>query len=53
MCPGMVKRAFVFPGQGTQLKETDVRYILSLPNASDFIKKSSSLLDLDIEDLLL
>jgi len=49
----MVKRAFVFPGQGTQLKETDVRYILSLPNASDFIKKSSSLLDLDIEDLLL
>jgi len=53
MCPGMVKRAFVFPGQGTQLKETDVRYILSLPNASDFIKKSSSLLDLDMEDLLL
>jgi len=49
----MVKRAFVFPGQGTQLKETDVRYILSLPNASDFIKKSSSLLDLDMEDLLL
>ena len=53
MCPGMVKRAFVFPGQGTQLKETDIRYILSLPNASDFIKKSSSLLDLDMEDLLL
>jgi len=49
----MVKRAFVFPGQGTQLKEADVHYILSLPNARSFISKSSLLLGLDIEDLLL
>lgn len=49
----MVKRAFVFPGQGTQLKEDDIKYILSLPVSGDFIRESSELLNLDIKELLL
>lgn len=48
----MVKRAFVFPGQGTQLKEEDIQYILSLPICSNFIRESSELLNLDIMGLL-
>lgn len=53
LCIGMVKRAFIFPGQGSQIKETDVQYILNLPIARDVIRKSSILANLDIEELLL
>ncbi|MCX7795626.1 MAG: ACP S-malonyltransferase [bacterium] len=49
----MVKRAFIFPGQGTQIKDSDVQYILNFPTARDIIRKSSSLVNLNIEELLL
>ncbi|MGC8971419.1 MAG: ACP S-malonyltransferase [bacterium] len=49
----MVKRAFVFPGQGIQLKGDEIQYILSLPVSSSFIRESSELLNLDIKELLL
>ncbi|MBC7320337.1 ACP S-malonyltransferase [bacterium] len=49
----MVRRVFVFPGQGSQIRESDIHYILNLSLARDFIKKGSNLLDLDIEEFLL
>lgn len=49
----MVGRAFVFPGQGVQIKEEAINFILSSPSVGDFIDKSSAILDLDVRGLLL
>lgn len=53
LCIRMVKRAFIFPGQGSQIKESDIHYILDLFPARDIIRRSSDLVSLDIEELLL
>ncbi len=53
LCVGMVKRAFIFPGQGFQIKESDIHYILNLSTARDIIRRGSNLVNLDIEGLLL
>lgn len=53
LCPRMVKKAFVFPGQGTQIKEEDVQFILNFQSANNFVKESSDILGLDIKELLL
>lgn len=49
----MVGRVFVFPGQGVQIKNEDIHFILGSPSVKDFIDKSSVILDLDVKELLL
>lgn len=48
----MVKRAFVFPGQGTQIKQEDVQFLLKFLPVNNLIDKSSVILDLDMRGLL-
>jgi len=48
----MVKRAFVFPGQGTQIKQEDVQFLLRFLPVDNLIDKSSVILNLDMRELL-
>ncbi|HHV81460.1 TPA: acyltransferase domain-containing protein [bacterium] len=48
----MVKRAFVFPGQGTQIKQEDVQFLLKFLPVDNLIDKSSVILNLDMRELL-
>ena len=52
MCFRMVSNAFVFPGQGGQIKREDIDFILNFPEARDTLDKSSELLGLDLFDLI-
>jgi len=52
LCPRMVDYAFVFPGQGSQIKREDVDFILEFPLIRETLEKSSDLVSTDLIRLI-
>ena len=52
MCVRMVGCAFVFPGQGSQMRKEDADFILNFPLVTETLEKGSRLSGIDLLDLI-